>query len=100
MAIIGQQRRHLSTRLNVTRAVFIFFLAFSFSNETLNRYEGRIAIPENLLIESIESTLSDDGFLTITAKQAPVRYEKIIPVFPADPHAHMSDHPRVSPGGP
>jgi hypothetical protein len=49
---------------------------------------------------SIESSLSPDGILTIVAKETANKYERIIPVFPADPHRHLSDHPHVSPGGP
>ena len=50
--------------------------------------------------DSIESSLLADGLLLITAKEVVSHYEKIIPVFPADPHRHLSDHPLVSPGGP
>lgn len=65
----------------------------------LDRFEARIAVPENVDVESIESSYLD-GILTITAKHVISHHEKIIPIFPADPHAHLCDHPRVSPGGP
>ncbi|XP_046642356.1 alpha-crystallin B chain-like [Daphnia pulicaria] len=64
------------------------------------RFEGRIAIPMGVDANSIESSLSPDGILTIVAKETANKYERIIPVFPADPHRHLSDHPHVSPGGP
>ncbi|KAI9550554.1 hypothetical protein GHT06_016451 [Daphnia sinensis] len=64
------------------------------------RFEGRIAIPMGLDGNSIQSSLSPDGILSIIAKETATHYEKIIPVFPANPHRHLSDHPRVSPGGP
>lgn len=64
------------------------------------RFEGRIAIPMGLDSNSIQSSLSPDGILSVIAKEKASHYEKIIPVFPANPHRHLSDHPRVSPGGP
>ena len=57
-------------------------------------------MPLGLDPESIESHITSEGMLVITALHAPTHYERIIPVFPADPVRHLSCHPHVSPGGP
>jgi len=50
---------------------------------------------------TVESWLTDKGILIIKAERKQALFHgRIIPVFPADPKRHLSDHPNVAPGGP
>jgi len=64
-------------------------------------FQGRIAIPLGLDIDSITSSLTSNGRLVVCAtSQTGSPRERVVPVFPSDSKRHESSHPRCTPGGP
>lgn len=66
----------------------------------MNRFQCRIPIPLEVDPESVESSVTPDGMLIITAQRMPKHREVIVPVIQMNHEPHRTEHPHLTPGCP
>lgn len=64
------------------------------------RYQCRIPIPLDVDPESVESAVTPDGILIITARKTAKTHEVIVPVIQMNHLPHRHEHPHLTPGCP